>query len=85
MIDGWIHAGSIGYLDVEGCLLLCDRANNMITKTGENTYPAEVESAPSGHEAVADVAAIGAPGDRWSVQVHPFVVLRARHEISPEG
>jgi acyl-CoA synthetase (AMP-forming)/AMP-acid ligase II len=84
LVEGWIHTGDIGYLDAAGYLFLRDRASDLIIRAGENIYPAEIENALSGHEAVAEVAVVGVPDDRWGEQVHAFVVLRAGHEVSPK-
>jgi len=73
--DGWYHTGDAGYLDDEGYLFLVDRVKDMIVTGGENVYSAEVESAISKHEAVAQVAVIGIPHEQWGEQVHAIVVL----------
>jgi long-chain acyl-CoA synthetase len=52
----------------------------MIVSGGENIYPAEVESALFGHPAIADVAVIGVPDDRWGEAVKAVVVLADGHE-----
>lgn len=74
--DGWYRSGDAGYLDDAGYLFLVDRVKDMIVTGGENVYSAEVESAISKHEAVAQVAVIGIPHDVWGEQVHAIVVLR---------
>ena len=43
---------------------------------GENVYSAEVENALASHPAVAQVAVIGIPSDRWGEAVHAIVVLK---------
>ena len=48
----------------------------MIISGGENVYPAEVENAIYGHPAVADVAVVGIPDDKWGEAVKACVVLR---------
>ena len=46
----------------------------MIVSGGENVYPAEVENVVSRHPAVADVAVIGVPDERWGEAVKAIVV-----------
>ncbi len=75
--EGWFHSGDIGYFDEEGFLYVVDRVKDMVISGGENVYPAEVESVLQGHEAIADVAVIGLPDDRWGEAVTAVVVPAA--------
>ncbi len=75
-VDGWLRTGDAGYVDDEGFLFLTDRVKDMIVSGGENVYPAEVENALASHPAIADVAVIGVPHDRWGETVKAIVVLR---------
>jgi long-chain acyl-CoA synthetase len=74
--DGWLRTGDGGYMDDEGYLFLTDRIKDMIVSGGENVYPIEVEEALAQHHAVADVAVVGTPHERWGETVTAFVVLR---------
>ena len=73
---GWMHTGDAGILDEEGYLFIQDRVKDMIVSGGENIYPREVENALFEHAAVADVAVIGVPDEKWGEAVKAIVVLR---------
>ena len=79
----WFFTGDAGYLDEAGYLYIYDRVKDMIVSGGENIYPAEVESALFGHPAVADVAVIGVPDERWGEAVKAVVVKKADAELTP--
>lgn len=72
--DGWVRTGDAGYLDEDGYLFIHDRVKDMIISGGENVYPAEVESAIYGHPAIAEVAVIGIPDDKWGEAVKAICV-----------
>jgi long-chain acyl-CoA synthetase len=81
-VEGWLKTGDAGYVDGEGYLFLTDRVKDMIVSGGENVYPAEVENALASHPAIAEVAVIGVPHERWGETVKAVVVLRAGHEAT---
>jgi acyl-CoA synthetase (AMP-forming)/AMP-acid ligase II len=78
--DGWFRSGDAGSVDSDGYLYIRDRVKDMIISGGENVYPAEVESVLMGHPAVADVAVIGVPDDRWGETVKAVVVPSAERD-----
>ena len=78
----WFFTGDAGYLDDKGYLYIYDRVKDMIVSGGENIYPAEVESALFGHPAVADVAVIGVPDERWGEAVKAVVVKKPDAEVT---
>jgi acyl-CoA synthetase (AMP-forming)/AMP-acid ligase II len=76
MIDGWLHAGDIGYYDQKGYIYLVDRKKDMVVTGGENVYPREVEEVLYRHPAVAEAAIIGVPDELWIERVHSVIVLK---------
>jgi long-chain acyl-CoA synthetase len=70
---GWFRTGDAGYLR-DGYVFIHDRVKDMIVSGGENIYPAEIENVLMSHPAVADVAVIGVPSDRWGETVKAIVV-----------
>jgi acyl-CoA synthetase (AMP-forming)/AMP-acid ligase II len=84
LTDGWVHTGDAGYMDEEGYLYLKDRMKDMVVSGGENIYPVEVENAIARHEAVADVAVIGVPDDKFGEALLAFVVLKPGASLHTE-
>ncbi len=74
--DGWLHTGDVAVLDDDGVLSIVDRAKDIIITGGENVASREVEDAIAHHPAVARVAVVGLPDDRWGEAVVAAVVLR---------
>jgi acyl-CoA synthetase (AMP-forming)/AMP-acid ligase II len=74
--NGWMLTGDAAYMDEDGYVFIYDRVKDMIRTGGESVYPAEVENALSGHPAIADVAVIGVPDDRWGETVKALIVLK---------
>lgn len=79
---GWLHTGDVGRFDDEGFLYIVDRKKDMIVTGGFNVFPREVEDVLSAHEAVAQVAVVGVPDERWGEAVKAVVVLRPGVEAS---
>lgn len=85
LIDDFVHTGDAGYLDEDGYVYVHDRVKDMIVSGAENVYPAEVENAIFGHPAVADVAVIGIPDEKWGEAVKAVVVLKPGAEPDENG
>lgn len=73
--EGFVTIGDIGYLDGDGYLFLCDRANDMIISGGVNIYPAEIEATLLNHPDIADAAVFGIPDEEFGEAVCAAVQL----------
>lgn len=76
LAGGWFHTGDGGGLDQSGYLTISDRRKDVIITGGENVSSIEVEDALFGHPAVAEVAVIGVPDQKWGETIKALVVLR---------
>ena len=74
---GWFHSGDLVRQDEEGYVWVVDRKKDMIISGGENIYCAEVENALAAHPAIAEVAVIGRPDQRWGEVPVAVVALSA--------
>ena len=72
---GWFHTGDGGSIDDGGYVTLADRKKDMIITGGENVSSIEVEDVVFSHPAVAEVAVIGVPDEKWGEKVIALVVL----------
>ncbi|MGH9027846.1 MAG: AMP-binding protein [Acidimicrobiia bacterium] len=74
IVDGWFHTGDGGAVDDEGYLTISDRKKDVIISGGENVSSIEVEETLFSHPAVAEVAVIGVPDEKWGETVKALIV-----------
>lgn len=76
LAGGWFHTGDGGTVDKEdGHLTISDRKKDVIITGGENVSSIEVEDTIFSHPAVAEVAVIGVPHEKWGETIKALVVL----------
>jgi acyl-CoA synthetase (AMP-forming)/AMP-acid ligase II len=73
--DGYFHTGDGGFLD-GAYVTIADRKKDVIISGGENVSSIEVEDRIFSHPAVAEVAVIGVPDEKWGETVKAVVVRR---------
>lgn len=79
---GWFHSGDIGHFDADGWLVVDGRIKDMIISGGENIYPAEIENVLAECEAIAEVAVVGRPDERWGEAVVAVVVPKPGKSVT---
>lgn len=79
--DGWFHTGDGGYAD-GSYTVIADRKKDVIITGGENVSSIEVEDCLYQHPAVAEVAVIGVPDEKWGETIKALVVLRPGQQAS---
>jgi 3-(methylthio)propionyl---CoA ligase len=73
---GWFHSGDLGVIHPDGYVQLKDRSKDIIISGGENISSIEVEDALYKHPAVAAVAVVAKPDDKWGETPCAFVELK---------
>jgi fatty-acyl-CoA synthase len=73
--DGWFHTGDGAAIGDDGYVSIQDRKKDVIITGGENVSSIEVEDVLFSHPAVAEVAVIGVPSEKWGETIKALVVL----------
>jgi fatty-acyl-CoA synthase len=73
--DGWFHTGDGAVIGEDGYVTIQDRKKDVIITGGENVSSIEVEDVLFSHPAVAEVAVIGVPSEKWGETIKALVVL----------
>ena len=81
---GWFHSGDLGVVHPDGYIQLKDRSKDIIISGGENISSIEVEDALYKHPAVAAVAVVAKPDDKWGEAPCAFVELKPGSNATSE-
>lgn len=80
--DGWFHSGDLAVRDAHGYFTIVDRVKDVINSGGVVIASRQVEDALYTHDAVAEVAVVGLPDEKWIEAVTAVVV--ARQEVTED-
>ncbi|HML07390.1 MAG TPA: acyl-CoA synthetase [Xanthobacteraceae bacterium] len=81
---GWFHSGDLGVVHPDGYIQLKDRSKDIIISGGENISSIEVEDALYKHPAVAAVAVVAKPDEKWGETPCAFVELKSGSSASAD-
>lgn len=73
---GWFHSGDLVTQDEQGYITVVDRIKDVINTGGVLVASREVEDAVYLHPAVAEVAVIGTPDEKWIEAITAVVVCK---------
>jgi fatty-acyl-CoA synthase len=71
---GYLHTGDVAHVDNEGYVRITDRIKDVIKTGGEWVSSLEIENLISLHPAVAEVAVVGIPDEKWGERPLAMVV-----------
>jgi long-chain-fatty-acid--[acyl-carrier-protein] ligase len=80
--DSWFPTGDLGYF-VDGGLVVCGRAKELITVAGRNIFPTEIERVAAQIDGVREGAVVAVGTDEKSVR--PGLVIAAEYKGSNEA
>lgn len=84
LADDWFHTGDGGTIGDDGYLTISDRKKDVIITGGENVSSIEVEDALFSHPAVAEVAVIGVPDEKWGETIKALVVRAPDADVTED-
>jgi fatty-acyl-CoA synthase len=82
LADGWFHTGDGAVIGDDGYVTIQDRKKDVIITGGENVSSIEVEDVLFSHPAVAEVAVIGVPSEKWGETIKALVVLAEGESVT---
>jgi fatty-acyl-CoA synthase len=81
---GWFHSGDLAVVHPDGYIELRDRAKDIVISGGENISSIEVEKVLADHPAVAEVAIVAAPDEKWGEVPKAYVGLKPGAALTAE-
>lgn len=82
--DGWFRTGDLGYLDDGGPLYITGRVSTvMVTESGENIQPDEVEAAYAEHPVIREIGVFETGGALKALAVTDMEAVRDAGETDP--
>jgi fatty-acyl-CoA synthase len=81
---GWFHSGDLAVMHPDGYIELRDRAKDIVISGGENISSIEVEKVLADHPAIAEVAIVAVPDEKWGEVAKAYVGLKPHAVLTEE-
>ena len=81
---GWFHSGDLAVVHPDGYIELRDRMKDIVISGGENISSIEVEKTLADHPAVAEVAIVAVPDEKWGEVPKAYVGLKPGRSASAD-
>jgi len=78
--EGWFSTGDLGVVDGDGAITITGRIKDIINRGGEKFSARDIENVLLAHAAVAEIAVIAAPDERYGEVPAAFLVAAAGAE-----
>jgi fatty-acyl-CoA synthase len=82
--DGWLHTGDLATMDASGHVNIVGRIKDMVIRSGENLFPAEIEAFLIRHAKVADVQVMGVPDAFFGEELLAVVIPKAGEQLTEQ-
>jgi fatty-acyl-CoA synthase len=81
---GWFHSGDLAVVHPDGYIEIRDRKKDIVISGGENISSIEVEKVLADHPAIAEVAIVAAPEEKWGEVPKAYVGLKPGAQVTAE-
>jgi fatty-acyl-CoA synthase len=81
---GWFHSGDLAVVHPNGYIEIRDRKKDIVISGGENISSIEVEKVLADHPAVAEVAIVAAPDEKWGEVCKAYIGLKPGATVTAE-
>jgi len=82
LVNAWFPTGDVGQIDIDGCLTVTGRRDNMFISGGENIHPEEIEKALLSIKGIAE--AIVVPKEDKEFGQRPIAFIKFTGELLTE-
>lgn len=80
--EGWYYTGDLARIDEAGYIHIVGRMRDLIIRSGQNIYPAEVEAYLVDHDRIREAAVVGVPAAVGGEEAWAYLILEEGAEMT---